>query len=362
MKVIFSGGGTGGHIFPAIAIADELKTMVQDTKILFIGAKGKIEEKIVPENNYELKTIPISGFNRKNLLSVLGLPGKIIKSVRLSKKIICDFAPDVVVGTGGFASAPVIYSAAKMKIPTLIQEGNSYPGKVTRFLSPRVNKVVVNFKDTLKYLKKTDNVVRISHPVRMKLKNIDRQEAIKFFNLNPSNKVLFIFGGSQGARAINQCMLNAYKNITAKNINIIWQTGKYEYDKIKEAIGDSANVCILDFIDKMDYAYSASDLIICRAGISSIMELSYLGLPAILIPYPLAAENHQEKNARSIENENACIVIVQNEIETKLYDTVINLIYDSAKLNNLKENIKKLSDDDAAKKIANEIIKLKNGR
>ena len=230
MKIILSGGGTGGHIFPAIAIADELKKMNNDTKILFIGAQGKIEEKIVPENNYELKTLPISGFNKKNIVSVLALPFKILKSLRLSKKILKEFLPDVVVGTGGFASAPVIYSAAKMNIPTLIQEGNSYPGKVTRFLSSRVNKVVVNFEETKNYLKRTDNVIKISHPVRLRLKHIDRTESIKFFNLNPDNKTLFVFGGSQGAKAINDCLINIHKKLSDKNINIIWQTGKNDFN------------------------------------------------------------------------------------------------------------------------------------
>ena len=355
MKVILSGGGTGGHIFPAIAIANELKNMIKDIDILFIGAKGKLEEIIVPENNYNLKTLPISGFNKRN---IFGLPFKILKSLSLSKKIIRDFAPDVVVGTGGYASAPVLYSASKMNIPTLIQEGNSYPGKVTRFLAPRVNKVVINFNETEEYLKRKDNIIRISHPVRLNLRKIERTEANLFFDLNSQNKTIFIFGGSQGAKALNNCFRKIFKNLLQKKINIIWQTGKNEYEDIKKLTDNYNNISIRSFISNMDYAYSAADLVICRAGISSIMELSYLQIPSVLVPYPLAAENHQEKNSRSLEKEKACIVILQNELETKLADTIINMISDEKKLEVMKNNAGKFTDKDAAKKIANEIIKL----
>jgi UDP-N-acetylglucosamine--N-acetylmuramyl-(pentapeptide) pyrophosphoryl-undecaprenol N-acetylglucosamine transferase len=357
MRVILTGGGTGGHIFPAIAIANELKEIVKDIRILFIGAKGKLEEKIVPENNYELITLNIEGFN-KSIKGILNLPFKIIGSLKKSRKILNDFKPDVVVGTGGFASAPLIYSAAKKNIPALIQEGNSYPGKVTRMLSSKVDKVVINFNDTLNYLKRKDNVIRISHPIRLFLKRSDRNEAIKFFGLNPGNRTLFFFGGSQGAKAINLFVKNNLESFSIKNLNVIWQTGKKDFGESETIAAKYYNVKVLEFIKEIDMAYSAADLVICRAGVSSIMELANLGVPAILIPFPLAAENHQEKNARSLEKDNACVVILQNEMETKLFNTIITLINDNKILDNLKRSISGFSDNDAAKKIAQEILKL----
>jgi UDP-N-acetylglucosamine--N-acetylmuramyl-(pentapeptide) pyrophosphoryl-undecaprenol N-acetylglucosamine transferase len=357
MKVIFSGGGTGGHIFPAIAIANELKKIEKEVKILFVGAKGKVEERIVPENNFELMTINISGLN-KNIKGIFGLPFKILGSLKKCRKILNDFGPDVVVGTGGYASAPLIYSAVKKNIPALIQEGNSYPGKVTRFLSAKVDKVVISFKDTLNYLKRKDNVIQISHPVRLSLKKSDRNDAHKFFNLDPHNKTLFIFGGSQGAKAINNFVRNNVKILSKKGINIIWQTGKGDFEDAQSYMTEYGNVKVLEFVKEMDIAYSAADLVICRAGVSSIMELSYLGIPAILIPFPSAAENHQEKNARSLEKENACTVILQYEMESKLLSTIINVINDNSGLENLKKNILGFSDSEAAKKIAFEILKL----
>jgi len=357
MKIIFSGGGTGGHIFPAIAIANEFRKIKTDAKILFVGAKGKLEEKIVPENNFELKTVNISGLN-KSIKGILRLPYKILGSLNQCKKILKEFKPDVVVGTGGFASAPLIYSAVKKHIPALIQEGNSYPGKVTRFLAPKVNKVVVNFNDTIDYLKRKDNVIKISHPVRLSLKKIDRDEANKYFNLDPANKTLFIFGGSQGSRAINNCVKNNLQDINNRKINVLWQTGKNDYAEIKEFAKQFGNVAVFEFIKEMGSAYSAADLVICRAGVSSIMELSFMNKPAILVPFPAAAENHQEKNARSLEKENACIVILQNEIDIKLFDTAIKLINDSDKLNILGKNISSFSDVNSANKIAEEILKL----
>ncbi len=357
MRIIFSGGGTGGHIFPAIAIANEFRKMKTDAKILFVGAKGKLEEKIVPENNFELKTVNITGLN-KSIKGILRLPFKILGSLNKCRKILNEFQPDVVVGTGGFASAPLIYSAVKKHIPALIQEGNSYPGKVTRFFAPKVNKVVVSFSDTINYLKRKDNVIKISHPVRLTLKKTGREEANKYFNLDTSNQTIFIFGGSQGSMAINNCLKNILKDITKRKINVLWQTGNTDFEEIWNFSKHFENVSVHEFIKEMDFAYSAADLVICRAGVSSIMELAFLNKPAILVPFPAAAENHQEKNARSLEKENACVVILQNEIEIKLFDNIINLINDSDKLNSLGKNISSFSDINSAKKIAEEILKL----
>ena len=361
MKMIFAAGGTGGHIFPAISIADEIKKNESDSQILFVGAKGKIEEKIVPANNYELKTISISGLNRGDLRKNLIVPFKIVGAMRSSNKILKDFQPDVVIGTGGFASFPVIYSAVRKKIPTLIQEGNSYPGKATRFLASKANKVVINFEETMKYLKRNDNVLRISHPIRCSLEKTGKGKALYYFGLTGKRKTLFVFGGSQGAKAINSGIENITQKLYEEDLNLIWQTGTIDYERLKNKFENyNSRIKIYDFIENMQYAYSAADLVVCRAGISSIMELAYLKIPAILIPYPLAAENHQEKNAGSLEIKNACLVILQKEIEEKLLNTIIEYINDPYKLADISKNIGSFSDPDAAKKIAKEVIKLVN--
>jgi UDP-N-acetylglucosamine--N-acetylmuramyl-(pentapeptide) pyrophosphoryl-undecaprenol N-acetylglucosamine transferase len=358
MKVIFAGGGTGGHIFPAIAVADELKKFDESSDILFIGAKGRIEEKIVPANNYKLRTISVAGFSRKNLLKNISILFKSYRALQSCYKILKEFKPDVVVGTGGFVSGPVVYSALKKKIPTLIQEGNSYPGMVTKYLSSKVNKVVISFDDTLKYLKRKDNVVKISYPVRFSLIKSDKTEAKKFYGLG-EGKTIFIFGGSQGAKGINEAIKKIFRDLYNDKINIIWQTGSREFESIKNLTNNfSDRVKVFEFIEKMQIAYSAADLVICRAGISSIMELAYLSIPVILVPYPQAAEDHQVKNALSLEKKDACILIREEEQNEKLFNTIIKVINDNKILEKLSENIFKFSDRDSAGKIAREIIQL----
>ncbi|MBL7128605.1 MAG: undecaprenyldiphospho-muramoylpentapeptide beta-N-acetylglucosaminyltransferase [Ignavibacteria bacterium] len=359
MKILFAAGGTGGHIFPAISIADEIKKMDVNSEILFIGAKGRIEEKIVPANDYELKTISISGFNRGDIKRNLKLPFKIIGALYSSKKILKKFQPNVVVGTGGFVSVPVIINAKRRSIPILLQEGNSFPGKATRYLSKKADKVIINFDETSKFLKRNDNVLRISHPIRRSLSKVDKKKALDFFGLNKSWKTLFVFGGSQGAQAINTGIEKIIHKLYFEKVNIIWQTGAADFRRLKDKFnGFESSVKIFEFIENMQYAYSAADLVICRAGISSIMELAYLEVPAILIPFPLSAENHQEKNARSLEDRNACLVIVQNEIDEKLYKMIIGYISEPSKLKDLSKNIGEFSDPDAAYKIAKEVLNI----
>jgi UDP-N-acetylglucosamine--N-acetylmuramyl-(pentapeptide) pyrophosphoryl-undecaprenol N-acetylglucosamine transferase len=354
-----AGGGTGGHIFPAIAIAEEIKKLDSRADILFIGAKGRIEEKIVPSNNFKLVTIDISGFDRSNLKKNFGLPLKFILALRKCRQILRDFGPDVVIGTGGFVCGPVIYAANRAGIPTLIQEGNSYAGQTIKFLSKRSGKVVINFEETRNYLKRNDNIIKIPHPIRSSLRKTDKGEALEYFNLPADRKTVFIFGGSQGARGINNGTEKILRNLIENNLNIIWQTGKNDFDRLNNEFSDiKERVSILEFIDKIDLAYSAADLVICRAGITSIMELSFLRMASILIPLPASAENHQEMNARSLEKRKAAIVILQNEIESRLSKEISNLINDEVKLEELRNNISQFSDPEAAMKIAGEAIKL----
>ena len=359
MRIIFTGGGTGGHIFPAIAVADELKKTYKDAEILFVGAKGRIEEKIVPANNYELKTIEIEGFNKRNIIESFKLPFKFLNALKSCKKILNEFKPDAVIGTGGFASAPMVYSAVKMKIPSMIQEGNAYPGKVTKFLSGKAKIVIVSFDDTRKYLKRKDNVYKISYPVRNSLSRMDKIGALNNLGLNNGSRTLFAFGGSQGAKGINDALKNKINALYDENINLIWQTGKSAYSEIKELCKPYEDkIKVFEFIDNMKIAYSASDLVICRSGMSSIMELSFLKMPAILVPFPLSADNHQEKNARTLENSKSCILILQDELESKLINVISNTIFNNETLNILSENIYKFSDPNSAKKIANLIYQL----
>jgi len=359
MKYIFAGGGTGGHIFPAIAIADELRKLDKNAEILFIGAKGRIEEKIVPANNYELKTLDIKGIDRKVFYKNFFLPVKLIKAVIDSGKIIKDFKPDTVIGTGGFVCGPVVYAAGKVGIPTLIQEGNSFAGRTIKYLSLRSDKVIINFEETSDYLKRKDNILRIPHPIRSSLKKSERDQALKEFELDADRKTIFIFGGSQGARGINEGVETMLVRLYEKGYNIIWQTGVNDYNQLKKKFAEYAGrVKIFEFILDMAKVYSASDLIICRAGITSIMEIAYFGLPAIFIPLPGSAEDHQYRNAESLVKRNSAVLIKQDEIKTKLYDKIIELTENDILIKELRKNISELSDADAAKRIAVEVIKL----
>jgi len=359
MKYLMAGGGSGGHIFPAIAIAEEIKKLDSKAEVLFVGAKGRIEEKIVPSNNFKLVTIDISGFDRSEIKKNIGLPLKFILALRKCRQIIRDFEPDVAIGTGGFVCGPVIYAANRAEIPTLIQEGNSYAGQTIKFLSKRSGKVVINFEETRNYLKRKDNIIRIPHPVRSSLRMTEREKALEYFGLPADRKTVFIFGGSQGAKGINTGIEKILKELNESKLNIIWQTGKSDFERLYEKFkGLSNSVRILEFIDKIDLAYSAADIVICRAGITSIMEIAYLKMASILIPLPSSAENHQELNALSMEKRKAAIVVLQRDLENRLSNEIISLIKDEKKLSELRNNVNEFSDPDAARKIAGEAIKL----
>lgn len=356
MRVIMTGGGTGGHIFPALAIADEIKKRESDSCIKFIGAKGKMEEVVVPENNYDIALIEVVGLNRKNMLKNINFIMKYYTSLSKCKKIIKDFNPDVVIGTGGYVTGPVVSSAVNLGVPSIIQEGNSYPGKVIKYLAPKVNKVIVNFKETKDYLKRKDNVIQISYPVRSRIKSINKEDALKFFEINNRDKTIFVFGGSQGAKAINEVLELNIESLSDENINIIWQTGKANYERISNKFRNiSDRIKIYGFINDMDKAYAASDLVICRAGISSIMELSLTSKPAILIPYPYAAENHQELNARSLVERDSAVMIKEDNIRETLIEKIKSLLFDEEKLRILSNNISKIYDTEALSKIYKEI-------
>ena len=363
MRYLFSGGGSGGHIFPAIAIAEEVRKNDPEAEFLFIGAKGRIEEKIVPSNNFRLETIDISGIDREKILKNTMLPVKFLKALMRCRKLIRNFAPDVAIGTGGFVCGPIIYTANLLGIPTLIQEGNSFAGKTIKFLSGKADKVVINFEETKKYLKRKDNVIIIPHPIRSSLSRTDKSVSTEYFGLDSKKKTIFIFGGSQGARGINENIDKIIADLHRINVNVIWQTGKNDNEKYKAKYKDlTESIKILEFIDNIDKAYSSADILICRAGITSIMEIAYMRSVSILIPLPTSAENHQELNARSVEKRGGAKVVLQKEASEKLLPVITELLNDEDIAENIKINAGSIADPEAAKKIAGEVMKLATNR
>jgi len=359
-RIIFAAGGTGGHIYPAIAVADELKKINPEMEICFIGAKGRIEEKIVPKSGYELKTIDIKGFHRSLSLKNINVTIKLLKALRESKKILKEFKPELVFGTGGFVSGPVLKSASSMGIITVIEEGNYYPGISVKWLSPKADKVILNFESSRKFLKRKDNIEIMSYPVRENLKRYSPEESKKHFGLDSSRKTLFIFGGSQGAGSINSALLKCFEALTGNNIQIIWQTGERDFDTISTVVKNNNSIKALKYIDNIDYAYSAAEMVICRAGISTVMELASFGSAAVFVPYPLASENHQEKNAEALVEKDAAEILRDNELNEKIESKIISLINDDITLNRMRNNIKQFADNKAAEKIAAMLIKMVN--
>lgn len=351
-KAVFAAGGTGGHIFPAIAVADELKRINKNIKIVFIGARGRIEERIVPQNGYELKTLEVSGFSRSLSPKNIAVFSKFLKALREAKKYLKEFKPEVVYGTGGFVSGPVLMASGRLGIPSVIQEGNYFPGITIKWLSSRVDKVLLNFEGTAKFLKRRDNIEVMSYPVRTKLGRYSRNDACVFLGLNEKRKTVFTFGGSQGAHSINKALLNKLDKFRENDIQLIWQTGMQEFDSINAEAGNYENIKLFKFIDEIDYAYSAADLVVCRAGISTVMELASFGAAVLFVPFPFASENHQEKNARAMEESQAAEMILDRNVEEQLFDRVIGLLNDSKKLESMREKIKKFADKNAAAKIA----------
>lgn len=361
IRIIISGGGTGGHIFPAISIAQALKRLQPDAEILFVGAKGKIEEKKVPEAGFKIELIDIRGFQRKISFENIKNIFRLIKALSKSTKIIRKFKPDVVVGVGGYASGPVVYKAAKKKIPTLIQEQNSYPGITNKILSKRVDKICVAYDKTERFFPK-EKIILTGNPVRKKIVDTeaDKEEVLSFFNLEPDRKVILSLGGSGGAKSINEGITANINLIVESGAYLIWQTGKNYYDsslKATEGIQSGA-VKIFDFIDRMDLAYKAADIVISRAGAGTISELCLLEKASILVPSPNVAEDHQTKNALALVEKNAAVLIKDNETEQKLIPEALKLIENEDKRKELSENIAKEKMVNSDELIAKEVINL----
>ena len=360
-KIIISGGGTGGHVFPAIAIANAIKEIKPEIEILFIGAEGKIEMEKVPAAGFKIEGLWISGLQRKLTIKNLSFPFKVIFSLLKTSRIIGKFKPDVVVGVGGYASGPTLRVASMKKIPTLIQEQNSYPGITNKMLAKSVNKICVAYQGMDKFFP-NEKISITGNPVRKDILNTEnkKEEAINFFDLDRSKKTILIIGGSLGARTINESINKNLNLFVENNLQIIWQKGKTFYTVAKENIekNNNKNLKVFEFINRMDLAYSAADLVVSRAGAIAISELCIVGKPAILVPSPNVSEDHQTKNALALVNENAALLVKDIESREILGEEIIKLINNTEKQNQLSSNIKKLAKPDAANVIANEVLEL----
>jgi len=359
INIIISGGGTGGHIYPAIAIANELKLRYPDAKFLFVGAKDKMEMEKVPQAGYEIKGLWISGIQRKLTLKNLSFPFKLISSLLKAGGIIRRFKPDIAIGTGGFASGPTLMVAAKKGIPTLIQEQNSYPGITNRLLSKKATSICVAY-DNLERFFPADKIIKTGNPVRQDLLSIHNKatEAKAFFKLTKSKKTVLILGGSLGARRMNQLVEEQLVFFEEQGIQLIWQCGTLYVDEYQK-YSQNENVQVHPFLSRMDLAYAAADIIISRAGASSVSELCIVGKPTIFIPSPNVAEDHQTKNAKSIVDKHGAILLKESELDTFpiVFET---LLKDAGKQENLSENIKELALPKATSDIVNQIEKLLN--
>jgi UDP-N-acetylglucosamine--N-acetylmuramyl-(pentapeptide) pyrophosphoryl-undecaprenol N-acetylglucosamine transferase len=357
LKFILSGGGTGGHIYPAIAIANELKVRFPEAQILFVGAEDKMEMQKVPQAGYEIKGLWIAGLQRKLTLKNMLFPFKLMSSLWRSRKIIKQFKPNVVIGTGGFASGPLLQMANSFNIPTVIQEQNSYPGITNKLLSKKANTICVAYENLERFFPK-EKIVFTGNPVRQDLLDITqkRKEALAYFKLDPAKKTVLVLGGSLGARRINQLIESKIESIVAQNVQVIWQCGKLYYEEYKKH--DTSGIQVMAFIDRMDLVYAAADIIVSRSGASSVSELCIVGKPVVFIPSPNVAEDHQTKNAQSIVDKKGALMIKESQLDEK-FDVVFKDFLENENLQKeVAENIKKLAKVNATKEIVDEIAKL----
>ncbi|WP_316782910.1 undecaprenyldiphospho-muramoylpentapeptide beta-N-acetylglucosaminyltransferase [Pedobacter frigiditerrae] len=359
-KIIISGGGTGGHIFPAVAIANALKSISPNCEILFVGAVGRMEMEKVPAAGYKIVGLNISGIQRGSILKNLGLPFKVIVSVRKAMKLISDFKPDAVVGVGGFASGPLLYAASLKKVPYLIQEQNSYAGVTNKLLGKGAAKICVAF-DGMEQFFPADRILKTGNPVRTNIVDIkDKHFAgAELLKLDPLKKIILVTGGSLGARTLNKSIEKHLPEIISQDVQVVWQTGKFYYKEIIERLGAyHPNVVILEFLNKMDLAYAAADVIISRAGAGTIAELCLIKKPVILVPSPNVAEDHQTKNAMALVKNDAAILINDRSAEDTLVFEALKLLQNKERCKILSENIGKMALQDADRVIAEEVLKL----
>jgi UDP-N-acetylglucosamine--N-acetylmuramyl-(pentapeptide) pyrophosphoryl-undecaprenol N-acetylglucosamine transferase len=359
-KVIISGGGTGGHIYPAIAIANALKEIDPTIEVLFVGAEGKMEMEKVPKAGYKIIGLPIAGINRSNLLANLSFPKKLLTSLTRARGIIKDFDPDVAVGVGGYASGPLLLAASMMGVPFLIQEQNSYAGVTNKILSKKARKICVAYPNMEKFFS-DEKILMTGNPVRKDILDVSskRQEALQRFGLQIDKKTLLVIGGSQGAKTINEAIDGGLTQLVEFGYQVIWQTGKLYIDRAKKtAEVFSGKVYVSDFIYEMDLAYAAADVVVSRAGALSVSELCLAAKPSILVPLPTAAEDHQTMNAMSLVNNDAAVLVKDKSAREDLIKATLNLLQDTDRQSVLSKNICQLAKPEAARQIAEEVLKL----
>lgn len=361
LRLIVSGGGTGGHIFPALSIANAVKAKCPNAEILFVGAENRMEMQRVPAAGYNIIGLPVSGFDRKNILNNISVLWRLMKSRRKARRIIRDFAPHVAVGVGGYASGPTLKEAGAMGIPTLLQEQNSYAGVTNKLLAKQANCICVAYEGMERFFPK-DKIKLTGNPVRQNLLDakITHEEAICSFGLDPKKKTVLIVGGSLGARTLNESMIGAWERLKEADVQFIWQTGKYYYEQITEQLSgrELDNVHVCDFISSMDAAYAAADLVISRAGAGSISEFCLLGKAVVLVPSPNVSEDHQTKNALALVNKEAALYVKDADAVNELIPLALNVVKDEAKLAGLSANILTMAFHHSAEVIADEVIAL----
>jgi UDP-N-acetylglucosamine--N-acetylmuramyl-(pentapeptide) pyrophosphoryl-undecaprenol N-acetylglucosamine transferase len=360
-RVIISGGGTGGHIFPAVSIANALRKIDPLIDILFVGAEGRMEMEKIPAAGYRIVGLPVAGLHRSLTLKNIKVLIKLVRSLRIAKRVIKEFNPDVVVGVGGYASGPVLRQAGRMGIPTLIQEQNSYAGVTNKLLAKKAAVICVAYDGMDKYFP-AEKIIKTGNPVRQNFDNLEslEDEALSFFNLKKEFPVILVLGGSLGAGSINNGLSENINKLKDSDCQWLWQTGKYYFENVKALVSVSfcENISVHGFINRMDYAYAAADVIVSRAGAGTISELCLVGKPVILIPSPNVAEDHQTRNARALSDLDAAVLLPDDKAVTSLADEAIKLISDKKRRMQLSENILKMADRDADIRIAEEVLKL----
>ncbi len=357
LRFIIAGGGTGGHIFPAIAIANAIKKIAPQSAFLFVGAKGKMEMEKVPQAGYEIKGLDIAGFNRSSLIKNIGLPFKLLNSFFQVAKIFKSFKPSAVIGVGGYSSFPVLRYAQSKGIPTFIHESNSFAGKSNIMLGKKATKIFTA-SDSMQQFFPVAKTILTGNPVRQVISNsvVSKEEALRYFKLSAQKKVVLAIGGSLGAKTINEAIHKNINGFAQNNLQLIWQTGKPYFETATKAINDKEGIYMNDFITQMEYAYSAADIVISRSGAMAVAELCIVGKPVIFVPYPFAAEDHQTANAQALVNKNAAMMIKDNDAEKQLIPALINLTKDDAAQNEMKNNISKLAVRNADEVIASQIV------
>lgn len=357
-RFIMAGGGTGGHIFPAIAIANALKKMSPDAEFLFVGAKGKMEMEKVPQAGFKIEGLTIAGFNRSSLIKNIGLPFKLVQSFFQVAGIFAKFRPDAVIGVGGYSSFPVLRYAQLKGLPTFIHEANSYAGKSNMMLSKKAVKVFTAAEGMEKFFP-ADKIIVSGNPVRAAIAsmNVSRSEGLSFFGLQPQKKTILVIGGSLGARSINEAVEKNLEGFAADQLQLIWQTGKLFHERAQKAVSSSSGIYVNDFITQMDKAYAASDIVISRSGAMSVAELCIVGKPVIFVPFPHAAEDHQTANAMQLVNQDAALMVKDSEAGSKLMATLSGLAANEEVQERMKKNIKRFSVTNADEIVASEILK-----